>query len=178
MLSFIMMNYVYKGKKINLKCGYLKSPDGQLVFREVVEHPGSVVILPITNNNIILLKQYRYALNNWIYELPAGTISGEESPEACARRELLEETGYKANKLIKLFEMYISPGYSTEYMYSYLALDLTYEGIKLEEGEVIQVIKKPLREVIKLIECNVINDAKSIATILYFLTYKDKFSYS
>jgi len=168
------MKYIYRGRKFNLKCGYLKSPNGQAVYREIVEHPGSVVILPLINNDIILLRQYRYTVGRWIYELPAGTIDKGESPEECAKRELLEETGYKTNRLIKLFEMYISPGYSTEYMYSYLATDLIYEGMRPEHGELIQVVKKPLNDTIRLIRDNIINDAKSIATILYFLLiYKE-----
>ncbi len=162
---------IYKGKKFSFKCGYLDSPDGRRVFREYVDHPGSVVILPIIDDKIILLNQYRHVIEEWILELPAGTLNPGEDPRSCAYRELIEETGYKANKLIKMFEMYLSPGYSTEYMHVYLAEDLEYVGQKLDETEVINLTFVPIDEIPRMIREKLIRDAKTIATLFYYIEF-------
>lgn len=166
--------YVFRGKRINLKKGYFRSPNGTLSYREIVEHPGSVVIIPVTNDGkILFIKQYRHGIGEWILELPAGTLEKNEDPLNCAYRELIEETGYKAGKMLKLFEMYVSPGYTTEYMYVFLATDLQYVGSKPDVGEIIDLVEVGIDEAIKYIKENTIRDAKSIATILYyFLIYQ------
>ncbi len=168
------IEYVFKGRRINLIKGYFKSPDGRLVYREVVEHPGSIVIIPIKNSKIIMLKQYRHAVGEWLYELPAGTLEENEDPAECARRELIEETGYNAREIIKLFGMYLSPGYSTEYMHVYLARNLEYVGMKPETSEVINVIEVDLNDINKWLLNGRIKDAKTIASLLYFKTFKSE----
>ena len=165
---------IYKGRKFSFKCRYFKSPDGKEVFREYIDHPGSVVIIPVINSKILLIKQYRHVVRDWIFELPAGTLKLNEDPKECAYRELIEETGYKANELIKLFEMFLTPGYSNELMHVYLAKKLEYVGSKPEIGEVIEVIPMEISEVLKLIEENKVRDAKTIASILYYVNYVNK----
>lgn len=166
------LGYVYRGKKISVKVEDCIMPLGAKTTRESVEYVGSVAILPLLDKeNIILLRQYRPVVREWIYEIPAGTLEPGESPYECAMRELEEETGYKPSKLTKLFEMYIAPGYSTEKLHSFLALDLQPGVFKPSRGEEIEIEKKPLPEVIKMIKTNEIYDAKTIATILYYLGF-------
>jgi len=143
------------------------------VFREVVEHPGAVAVLPLLERDkILLLKQYRPAIGKWIYEIPAGTVEKGEDYLECARRELEEETGYKARRMEKLFEMYLAPGYSTEKLHSFLASDLEPSSPRRDLGEEIKVVKVPFEKALKMIESNRIEDAKTIATLLFFFTKK------
>lgn len=166
------MKVVFEGKKLKVLSGEFRLPSGKKVYREIVDFGKSVVILPLDGDEVILVKQYRPAIGKWIYELPAGTLEEGEEPEECAKRELIEEIGYEAGELNLLFRMYLSPGYSNEYMYSYLATDLKYVGERPEYGEEIEVIRLHLDKALELIGRGVLEDAKSIATILYYHTYK------
>lgn len=146
------------------------------MFREVVEHPGAVAILPLLERDkILLLKQYRPAIGKWIYEIPAGTLEKGEDYLECARRELEEETGYKARRMEKLFEMYLAPGYSTEKLHSFLASDLEPSSPHRDLGEEIKVVKVPFEKALKMIESNRIEDAKTIATLLFFTFTRDRY---
>jgi ADP-ribose pyrophosphatase len=139
----------------------------------VVEHPGAVAILPLLDENrILLLKQYRPAIGKWIYEIPAGTVEKGESLLRCARRELEEETGYRAGRMRKLFEMYLAPGYSTEKLHSFLASELRPSSPHRDWGEEIRVVETTLSEALEMIRTNRIEDAKTTATLLYFLSFR------
>jgi ADP-ribose pyrophosphatase len=143
------------------------------VFREVVEHPGAVAILPLLGmERILLLKQYRPAIGKWIYEIPAGTVEKGESLLRCARRELEEETGYRAKRMEKLFEMYLAPGYSTEKLHSFLASGLCPTSPRRDWGEEIKVVETTLPKALEMIKANRIQDAKTTATLLYFFSFK------
>ncbi len=144
---------------------------GKTVRRDVVDFGESVVILPLLGDKIILLRQYRVAVGDWLYELPAGVVEEGEDPGETARRELVEETGYEAGKLVKLFSMYLSPGYSNEFMHAYLATDLNYVGARPEYGEEIRVEVYALEKVLELIRSGGVNDAKTIATILFYTQF-------
>jgi ADP-ribose pyrophosphatase len=165
-------DYVYQGKKISVKVGECIMPSGTRILREIVEHIGSVAVLPLLDKEtIVLLRQYRSVVEDWIYEIPAGTLEPGENPRECATRELEEETGYRPGKLTKLFEMYLAPGYSTENLHSFVATDL-HTGIpNPSESEEIEVVKKPLHEAIGMIEKNDIRDAKTIATVLHYVRF-------
>lgn len=165
-----MSGYVYRGRKFSVKVGDHKLPSGREVQVEVVEYPGAAVILPLLDGgSVVLVKQYRPAIGRWIYELPAGTIMPGENPECCARRELEEETGYKAGRLAKMFSMYTAPGYSTEVLHSYLAERLERGEVRLEEDEELAVEAIPLGEAIEMVRRNEICDGKTIATLLYYV---------
>lgn len=167
--------YVFRGRRVSIKLAHLPLPSGKRVFREVVEHPGAVAILPLLGEEgILLLKQYRPAIGRWIYEIPAGTVEKGESPLTCARRELEEETGYRAGRMRKLFEMYLAPGYSTERLHSFLASQLHPTSPHHDWGEEIKVVKTTLPRALEMIRSNKIEDAKTIATILYFLSTRGK----
>lgn len=164
--------YVYRGRKISLKVKECTLPSGKRTTYEIVEYVGSVAILPLLDTDtVVLLRQYRPAIGRWIYEVPAGTLKAGEHPHECALRELEEETGYRAEKLIRLFEIYMTPGYSTEKLCSFVATDLVPGKLHPSESEEIRIAKVPLRKTVKMIRVNEICDAKTIATILYYMRF-------
>lgn len=168
----IKSHYMYRGKRINVKLVDIMFFDGKAVRKEIVEHPGAVVILPLLDGKVILLKQYRTSVEDWIYELPAGTLDRRgESVKECARRELKEETGYVAERLKELFRLYPSPGFCTEIIHSFLAKNLKKDIASPEEGEIIQPIALPFEESLELVRNQRIIDAKTISTLLYYDKY-------
>ena len=112
---------VYKGRILNLRVDQVEFADGTSAIREVVEHRGAAAIVPLLEDNVILVRQFRYAASAELLEIPAGTLEQGEDPEICARRELEEETGYRCNELDKILECFVAPGYSTERIHFYLA---------------------------------------------------------
>ncbi len=163
------MREVFRGRRFKVLSGEVVLPSGMSVVRDVVDFGESVVILPKHGDSIIMIRQYRPAVGKWIYELPAGVVEEGEDPVVTAERELVEETGYKPKRIDRLFSMYLSPGYSNEYMYSFLAWDLEYIGARPEEGEEIKVLKMGLDKVVNMIYTGEIIDAKTIATVLYYV---------
>ncbi|MEM1943865.1 MAG: NUDIX hydrolase [Candidatus Caldarchaeum sp.] len=136
--------------------------------RELVVHPGAVAIVPVLDDGrIVLIRQYRHAAREWLVEVPAGTIE-DESPEECARRELEEEVGYRADKLQKLAEFYLAPGYSTELLHVFTAWKLTRTSARTAEDEQISVFETGLGEVVEMVLSGKIRDAKTIASLLLF----------
>ncbi len=171
-------NYVFRGKKFSVKIEDYTLPSGMRMTAEIVEYIGATVILPLLDKNtILLLKQYRPSIRKWIYEIPAGTLEPSEAPYECAARELEEETGYKAGSLVKMFEQYTAPGYSTEKLHSFLALDLQPSISHLDQDEEIAIVKTSLDKALQMISTNEICDGKTIATILYYAKFFDKSSY-
>jgi ADP-ribose pyrophosphatase len=164
---------IYRGKKFNVYVEKVILPNGKERIVEKIEHRGSVVIIPILNDKVILLKQYRPVINKWLYELPAGTLEHDDVIEE-AKRELLEETGYEANEIKYLFKFYTSPGIITEVMHVVLAKNLNYKGRKLEEGEVINVELKSFEEIKNMIFKGEIIDGKTIAAVLFYLSYMNQ----
>ena len=118
---------------------------------------------------ILLIKQYRYAVDEIIYEIPAGKLEADEDIAECAGRELREETGYTAEKFNKLFEFYPTPGYSTETIYIYQAENLRFVGTDLEEGEYIEVVPKTKAELRELFQAGKIKDSKTLIAVMYYL---------
>jgi len=153
----------YSGRVVTLEVRQLDSR-----IREVVRHPGSVSILPVEDGHLYLIKQYRYPLDGYIWEIPAGTLEEGESPEECARRELEEETGLRAGRLEKMFEAYLIPGYGTEKMHFFLATELSQGEMHPEPSEKIEVHKLPLDRVLKMVRDNEIVDAKTVAALLWY----------
>lgn len=153
----------FKGKILNLRVDEVELPNGRVVEREVVEHKGAVGIVPVTNKNeVILLRQYRYSINEVIWEIPAGLLDKGESPLSCAIRELKEETGYTAKTFIKMAEFYLTPGNSNEYFHLYLAKDLTAGDTEFEEDEFLELKHVSLEDALGLVESNKIKDAKTM----------------
>ena len=161
---------VYNGKKVRLELHHLEDPDtGRRHKREVCVHPGAVVVLPILpDGRLVLIKNYRYAVEESLLELPAGTLEKGEEPINCAGRELIEETGYTARRLKSLGSFFTSPGILSERMYAFAAYDLTEGEPATEEGEQIEVRPTAWEDAIDMIRSGAIRDAKTIATILMY----------
>ena len=133
---------IYEGKIINLRIDTVELPEKKYSKREIVEHPGGVGIVTITNDNcLILVEQYRKSIDKSILEIPAGKLEVNEEPRETAIRELKEETGFEAKNFQYLFEFYTSPGYTNEKIYLFLASDLIEGEQELDEGEYCEVVK-------------------------------------
>ena len=164
---------IYEGHVINLRVDRVEMPDGRDSVREVIEHSACVAIVPIdAEDNVLLVRQYRYAPDKELLEIPAGGVDGDESPEEAVRREMQEETGCMPGKVERLGGFYSTPGFCDEYLYLYLAADLSPGRLFAEDTEGITVIPVPLEEIPGLIESGSICDAKSIAGLLTYLEYK------
>jgi ADP-ribose pyrophosphatase len=135
--------------------------------REIIEHPGSAVIVPVLNDrSIAMVKQYRHAAQKYLLELPAGTIESGETLEECALREVEEETGLKAGKIEKLTEFFVSPGFLDEKMYVFLATGLTESIQNLDEDEFVNVHRINFEEAFEKIRKNEFEDAKTIIGLI------------
>jgi ADP-ribose pyrophosphatase len=142
-------------------------PDGKLAKRELVRHPGAVAIVALDSaQNLLLVRQFRIAAGQVLLEVPAGTLEANESPLACAERELQEETGYHPGKIEAIGGIYVAPGYTTEYIHLFVATELTESRLDGDADEFIEVERVPLPEAVAMIERGDIIDGKSIAGIL------------
>jgi ADP-ribose pyrophosphatase len=161
---------IYEGNILKLYRDEVEFPDKHKSAREVVEHSGGVSVLAENEEGkIILIKQYRYPVDEVIYEIPAGKLELDEDPAECAARELREETGYSAQKFSKLFEFFPTPGYSTETIYIYQAEGLKFVGRDLEEGEYIEVVPKSRAELKELLQSGKIKDSKTLIAVMHYL---------
>ena len=162
---------VYRGRVLSITKDTVSLPSGRVTIREKVTHPGSVGILPVLENgDLIFVKQFRYVIGSDLLEIPAGTIEEGESPEECATRELLEETGYQAGRLDLLSSFYTSPGYSNEFMWLFKATDLRSGEAKPMADESIEIKVVSLGEALSLIKNGGIRDVKTICAILLYTT--------
>ncbi len=160
----------HDGKVFNLIVDEIEYGSGTRALREVVEHPGGAIIVPMLDaNTVLLVRQFRYPTKEYLYELPAGRLGKNEYPMQCAARELKEETGYHATSLDLLTAIYTTPGFCTEKLYIYLATQLarTVRGQQLEEGEHdLTVHPVSLNAAVEMIERGEIADGKTICGIL------------
>jgi ADP-ribose pyrophosphatase len=153
---------MFQGKLLHVQCDTVELPNGHTSTREIIRHQGAVVILPIFEDGSILLeKQFRYAPKQIFIELPAGKIDKGEDGLATGKRELLEETGYLANKWTFLANIYPAIGYADEKMDLYLAQDLNFVGHQRDEDEFLETFTVTLDEALELIISNQIGDAKT-----------------
>ncbi len=168
---------VYHGVRFDVYGMELPTKSGRKIRRELIVHPGAVVILPILDDDrIVMIRNERFAIGQTLWELPAGTLEPNEPPKVTAGRELIEETGYQANVIEPLFSFYTTPGFCNELMYAFVAKDLKHIGQKLEESEKITVEALSWKEVLTLIQDGILCDGKTIATLLYYKTFNaDKF---
>ncbi len=161
---------IYRGRVFTVIVDDVEYPSGNRSIREVAEHAGGAVILAsFPDGRIILIRQHRYPFDEFVWELPAGKLNDGEDPLHCARRELEEETGYRAASWHKLTALYTSPGFCSEVLHCYLATDLSPgpHGRMPEEGEETMTVSiVPLAEAIAMIERGEIVDAKTISSIL------------
>ncbi|MCX8044020.1 MAG: NUDIX hydrolase [Desulfobacterota bacterium] len=152
---------------LNITVENVRLPNGRVRPFEMVRHPGAVVIVPfITENSVIILKQFRPVIRRFIYEFPAGTLEAGERPSSCARRELQEETGYRAKKMTRLGIIYPVPGYSTEQLVIYKAEGLIPVSVSCEDDEVIKAEVFTKDQIIKLVRSGKLIDAKTICCLV------------
>ncbi len=160
----LTQEYKFKGKIMSARVDDVELPNGRTAYREVCEHVGGVGILPIdAQGNVVLVRQFRYPYGEVIYEIPAGKMDhGPEDAEACGLRELREETGFTAGRMVPLGEIYPSPGFLTEVVYLYAALDLVPGPSQPDEDEFVEHVTMPFAELEKRIMDNEIKDGKTV----------------
>ncbi len=161
---------LHRGAKFNFERLTFPGADGRPLSREIVRHPGAVVILPVLDRGngpeIVLIRNYRIAIGDWCTELPAGTRDRDEPVEVCAARELEEETGYTAATIRPLFRFHTTPGLTDELMHAFIATGLTHVGQRLEADERLTVHPTPVSEVWNLVDRGEITDGKTLVALL------------
>ena len=165
-----------QGRAFKIRRDTLKTPDGRETKFEIIEHGGSVILIPMDENgNVLFVRQYRHAAGKDLLELPAGTRDEDELYEECAAREIREETGMEAGKLQKVGEFFLAPGYSTEFMVVYLATGLKHSPLQADDDEFLLVEKIPLKKALDMAEHGEVPDAKSLAALLLAGPYLEKY---
>lgn len=160
---------VFKGGRFTVYATDVATSQGSSKRKEFIAHPGAVVILPIIDQErIVMIKNERFAVGQELWELPAGTLEPDELPEQTAYRELIEETGYQASKVVPLTKFYTTPGICNEVMHAYVAEDLQEVGQALEEGEKITVEIVTWQAVFEKIRKGEICDGKTLTTLLLY----------
>ena len=170
--ELIKSETLMQGRAFKIRRDHLKTPDGRETKYEIIEHGGSVIIVPVdADGNLLFVRQYRHAAGMDLLELPAGTRDGDEPFEDCAAREIREETGMEAGKLQKIGEFYLAPGYSTEFMVVYLATDLKHNPLEADDDEFLELEKIPVQKAMEMSERGEVPDAKSLAALLLASPY-------
>ena len=174
--ELIKSETLLQGRAFKIRRDLLKTPDGRETKFDIIEHGGSVVIIPVdTDGNLLFVRQYRHAASMDLLELPAGTRDGNEPYEECAAREIREETGMEAGKLQKVGEFYLAPGYSTEFMGVFIATDLKHNPLDADDDEFLSVEKMSVKEALEMAMRGEMPDAKSLAALLLAKPYLEKY---
>lgn len=166
----IRTEHIFSGRVVSLQVDEVELPNGKTSKREIVKHPGAVAIIPITDDQkIVMVEQYRKALEREIIEIPAGKLEKGESPEHTAMRELEEETGYTCKELYPLISFYTSPGFCDEIVHLYAAKGLQKmdEKAELDEDEFVNIVEVTLEEAEQLVKEKKIYDAKTAYAVTY-----------
>jgi ADP-ribose pyrophosphatase len=164
---------VYSGRILNVDLDRVRFPDGSQGELEMVRHSGASAVIPFASDpagedpQLLLIRQYRYAAERYLYEVPAGRLDPGEAPLACATRELLEETGCTAERVEFLTSIFTTPGFTDERIHLFMASGLTRGESQRESDEFIEVVTRPLSDVLRLIESGEIVDGKTIVAILF-----------
>jgi ADP-ribose pyrophosphatase len=164
---------VYTGRVISLDVDQVRFPDGTTGELEIIRHPGASAVVPFLSDpagadpQVLLLKQYRYAIGGTLYEIPAGRLESGELPEACARRELIEETGCTAVSMIPLTSMFTTPGFTDERIHLFLATGLTRGEARREADEFMETEAVALSRALQMVERGEIQDAKTALGLLF-----------
>ncbi len=163
---------VYNGRVISLDIDEVRFPDGSIGSLEMVRHPGASAVVPLLDADaddpeVLLIRQYRYAANGYLYEIPAGRLDVGESPMECAHRELSEETGYRAERVEQLFTMYTTPGFTDEKIHLFLATGLTAGESHREADEFMELVPTKMSRALSMIEQGEIQDAKTALALLF-----------
>ena len=167
----------YHGRVISLDVDEVRFPDGSVGSLEIIRHPGAIAIVPVLDPEsddptVVLIRQYRYAADGFVYEIPAGRLDAGESPEQCAHRELAEETGYRAARVEHLFTMFTTPGFTDEKIHLFLATGLTMGESHREADEFMELHPTPLSQALAMIEQGEIQDAKTALALFYAANFR------
>lgn len=164
---------IYTGRVLNLDIDKVRFPDGSTGELEIIRHPGASAIIPFLSDpagddpQILLIKQYRYSAEDFLYEVPAGRLDPNESPLDCARRELMEETGCSAERIEPLYTFYTTPGFIDERIHGFIASGLTRGESSREADEFMTLETMTLSRALELIQRGEIRDAKTALLILF-----------
>jgi len=170
--KIISSKLIYQGRVFGVRHDRVIEPGGVRATRDIVTHSGSVVVLPVLpDGRILLVRQFRYSAGDFLLELVAGRMEPGEKPLEAARRELAEETGYRAKRFVQMLDVYPTPGFVKERMFVFTATKLTPGKINFDEDERIEVKLFTLKTLLRMIRQGKIHDAKSVAGILYYARY-------
>lgn len=158
----------YDGRVLKLEVDKIELPDGKNSTRECVRHHGGAAVLLVKDGKVLLVKQYRYVYGKAIYEIPAGKLNEGEDAQSAAARELEEEAGYRA-KLVRMLDIYPSPGYTDEIIHVYFAKEYEFVGQKLDEGEFLNCEFIELQKIVQMIQDGEICDSKTVAAVYKYL---------
>jgi ADP-ribose pyrophosphatase len=165
-IETISSETIFQGKVFDVCKDTVREGENEY-SREIIKHHGSIVIVPVFDDKrVSLVKQYRHPAKDYLFEIPAGTLNKDETPEVGARRELEEEIGVICKTIEKLTEFYVSPGFLNEKMFVYLATDLNKTKQNLDEDEFIEIHKFSFDEAFQMIRENVIQDAKTMVGLI------------
>ena len=177
-MSRLSTRRVYEGRVINVDRDTVRFPNGSTGELEMVRHPGASAVVPFLSDpggedpQILLIRQYRYAAEDFIYEIPAGKLDGAEDPAECARRELQEETGCTAANIEHLYTFYTTPGFTDERIHAFMATGLSRGEVKHEKDEFMTVETVALSHALEMIRSGEINDAKTALSLLYVAGFR------
>lgn len=163
---------VYHGRIISVDLDEVRFPDGSTGTLEMIRHPGASAVVPVLGDpgddpEVLLIRQYRYAADQFLYEIPAGRLDPGETPADCARRELQEETGYSAERVEHVFTMYTTPGFTDEKIHLFVATGLVAGQAHREADEFMELVPIRLSRALSMIERGEIQDAKTALALLY-----------
>ena len=163
---------VYHGRIISVDLDEVRFPDGSTGTLEMIRHPGASAVVPVLGEpgddpEVLLIRQYRYAADQFLYEIPAGRLDPGESPADCARRELQEETGYSAGRVEHVFTMYTTPGFTDEKIHLFVATGLVAGQAHREADEFMELVPTRLSRALSMVEQGEIQDAKTALALLY-----------
>jgi ADP-ribose pyrophosphatase len=170
---------VYSGKVLDLDVDTVRFPDGSTGELEIIRHSGASAVLPVLSPEsaedpqILFIRQYRYAAGGTVWEVPAGRLDPGETPEACAARELLEETGARSSRLERLTTIYTTPGFTDEQIHLFAAWDLALsDNPRREQDEFLEVTALQMSRALELIKAGEIVDAKTVVAVLFFAGFR------
>jgi ADP-ribose pyrophosphatase len=159
---------VTRGFRVRVSSERVALPNGRTVLLDVVRHPGAAAVVPfLSDDEVLLIRQYRHAAGGMILEVPAGKLDAGETPEVCVRRELQEETGQRAGRIEALGWIWTTPGFTDEKIYLFAAFDLVPVPQHLDDDEVIELVPTPLSRALEMVWCGEIKDAKSALALIH-----------
>lgn len=171
--EFLHRSRAYSGRYLKVDLEHVRNPAGEEIELELIRHPGASAVVPLLSDRgsddpqVLMLRQYRYAAQGMIWEIPAGVLDPGEDPETCARRELLEETGATAGTLEHLTTVYTTPGFTDERIHLFLATDLRVSEAQRNADEYIVTESRPLSQILGMIQSGDIQDAKTIVALFF-----------